>query len=297
MSFTDWLKHREQNKQRTATNKKAVPDGIWSKCAACGHTVFQKDMLGNWRVCPECSHHFHLSPFERSSLILDDGSFSQIDKNLWPSDPLNFIGSKPYRQSLNNAIETTGSSEAVLTGFGRINEREVGFGVMDFKFIAGSMGSVVGEKVARLFEAASDHKVPVITVASSGGARMQEGMLSLMQMAKSAAALERHSQMGLLYISILANPTTGGVLASFASLGDVIIAEPEALIGFAGPRVIEQTLNQKLPKGFQTSESVLKSGMIDMIVSRNELKSTVARLVSGLSMKETVKPKLRGKIG
>ena len=296
MPFTDWLKNREQNK-RLATDKKAVPDGIWSKCAACGHTVFQKDMLGNYRVCPECSYHFNLSPFERISLILDDGSFSQIDDGLWPTDPLNFIGSKPYHQSLNNAIETTGSSEAVVTGFGRIEDKAVGVGVMDFKFIAGSMGSVVGEKVARLFEAASDHKLPVITVASSGGARMQEGVLSLLQMAKSAAALERHSQLGLLHISILANPTTGGVLASFASLGDVIIAEPKALIGFAGPRVIEQTLNQKLPKGFQTSESVLKSGMIDMIVSRDKLKSTVARLVSGLSMKETEKPRLRDEVG
>ncbi len=296
MSFTDWLKQRAQNKQ-SAADKKAVPDGIWSKCAACGHTVFQKDMLGNYQVCPECSHHFNLSPHERVSMILDDGSFSQINDDLWPADPLNFIGSKPYNQSLNNAIETTGSSEAILTGFGRIDKRKVGFGVMDFKFIAGSMGSVVGEKVARLFEAASDHKLPVITVASSGGARMQEGVLSLMQMAKSAAALERHNQLGLLYISILANPTTGGVLASFASLGDVIIAEPKALIGFAGPRVIEQTLNQKLPKGFQTSESVLSSGMIDMIVSRDKLKSTVARLVLGLSMKETVKPRPRGKVG
>ncbi|MCK4267243.1 MAG: acetyl-CoA carboxylase carboxyltransferase subunit beta [Actinomycetia bacterium] len=282
MPFTDWLKNRTQKTQEAA-NKRAVPDGIWSRCTICGKTIFQKDILNNFHVCPECGHHFGLSGFERVMMLLDDGSFSATEEDLWPKDPLGFVGSKPYRQSLNNAIETTGRREAATTGFGRIKGNQVGFGVFDFKFIAGSMGSVVGEKIARLFETATSERLPVITVVSSGGARMQEGVLSLMQMAKTAATVEQHNQARLPYISILANPTTGGVLASFASLGDIIIAEPKALIGFAGPRVIEQTLDEKLPKGFQTSESVLNHGMVDMIVPRDELRETVGRLISGLS--------------
>ena len=282
MPFTDWLKNRKRN-IRKAADKRAIPDGIWSKCAACGHIIFQKDILNNYHVCPECGYHFALAPYERISSLLDDGSFTAIDDYLWPSDPLSFGGRKPYRQSLNNAIETSGSHEAVVTGFGWINEIKVGFGVMDFSFIAGSMGSVVGEKISRLFEAATTEQLPVITVASSGGARMQEGMLSLIQMAKTTATVERHNQAGLPYISILANPTTGGVLASFASLGDIVIAEPKALIGFAGPRVIEQTLNQKLPKGFQSSESVLSNGMIDFIVPRDELRTKVGQLAAYLT--------------
>lgn len=285
MSFTDWLKGRQQ-KAREAADKRAVPDGIWSKCAVCGHIIFQKEVLHNYHVCPECNHHFALTPYERVSQLLDDGSFEAIDENLWPEDPLNFEGRKPYRQSLNNAIETTGRREAVLTGFGRTDGRDTAFAVMDFAFIAGSMGSVVGEKITRLFEVATADGLPVVTVSSSGGARMQEGTFSLMQMAKTAAAVERHSRAGLLYVSILANPTTGGVLASFASLADIIIAEPKALVGFAGPRVIEQTLNEILPTGFQTSESVLGHGMIDMIVERGKLKATVGRLIAQLKSKE-----------
>ncbi|MDP1809162.1 MAG: acetyl-CoA carboxylase, carboxyltransferase subunit beta [Actinomycetota bacterium] len=285
MSFTDWLKGREQ-KARGAADKRAVPDGIWSKCAVCGHIIFQKEILSNYHVCPECGHHFALAPYERISMLLDDGSFTAIDEDLRPQDPLEFDGRKPYRQSLNNAIETTGQREAIVTGFGRIDSHRVAFGVMDFAFIAGSMGSVVGEKVTRLFEAAMAEQTPVITVAGSGGARMQEGMLSLMQMAKTAAAVERHNQAGLLYISIFTNPTSGGVLASFASLADILIAEPKAFVGFAGPRVIEQTLNETLPKGFQTSASMLEHGMIDMIVARSALKNTTAQLIASLGYKE-----------
>jgi acetyl-CoA carboxylase carboxyl transferase subunit beta len=285
MSLTDWLKGREQ-KAREAADKRAVPDGIWSKCAVCGHTIFQKEILSNYHVCPECDHHFALSPYERISLLLDDGSFTAIDEDFWPRDPLGFTGRKPYRQSLNNAIETTGRHEAVVTGFGRIDGRDTACAVMDFSFIAGSMGSVVGEKVARLFEAAQERRLPVVTVTASGGARMQEGMFSLMQMAKTAAAVERHGRHGLSYISILANPTTGGVLASFASLADIIMAEPRALVGFAGPRVIEQTLNETLPKGFQSSESVLAHGLIDMIVHRRDLKKTTGRLIGYLTKTE-----------
>lgn len=285
MSLTDWLKGREQ-KARRAADKRAVPDGIWSKCAICGHIIFQKEILGNYHVCPECGHCFALAPYERISMLLDDGSFTAIDEHLRPQDPLGFKGRKPYRQSLNNAIETTGQSEAIVTGFGRMNNHRTAFGVMDFAFIAGSMGSVVGEKVTRLFEAATAERLPVVTVAGSGGARMQEGMLSLMQMAKTAAAVERHNQAGLLYVSIFTNPTSGGVLASFASLGDVLIAEPNAFVGFAGPRVIEQTLNETLPKGFQTAEAMLEHGMIDMIVPRDALKNKTAQLISSLAYRE-----------
>jgi len=285
MSFTDWLKSRER-KARKAADKRAVPDGIWSKCAVCGHIIFQKEILSNYHVCPECGHHFALAPYERISMLLDDGSFTAIDEDLWAQDPLEFDGRKPYRQSLNNAIETTGHREAVLTGFGLIDGRRVAFGVMEFAFIAGSMGSVVGEKITRLFEAATAQGTPVITVAASGGARMQEGMLSLMQMAKTAAAVERHNRAGLLYVSILTNPTSGGVLASFATLADVIIAEPKAFVGFAGPRVIEQTLSETLPKGFQTSESMLEHGMIDMIIPRPELKAKTARILASLAYRE-----------
>jgi acetyl-CoA carboxylase carboxyl transferase subunit beta len=283
MSFKDWLKHRE-TKVREAADKRAVPDGIWSKCLACDRVIFQKEMLRNHKVCPECGHHFSLNPYERVAMLLDDDTFSPIDEDLRPKDLLKFTGRKPYRESIDKAIEVTGRSEAVTTGWGEIDGRRLGFGVMDFGFIGGSMGSVVGEKITRLFEAATDDGLPVVTVAGSGGARMQEGMFSLIQMAKTSAAVERHHRAGLPYISILANPTTGGVLASFSSLADIIIAEPKALVGFAGPRVIEQTLHQKLPKGFQSAESMLKHGMIDMIVERRELREQVARLIGYLSM-------------
>lgn len=285
MSLTDWLKDREQKAQKAA-DKRAVPGGIWSKCAVCGHIIFQKDILGNYHVCPECGHHFALSPYERVSMLLDDGSFEEIDEDVRSQDPLNFDGRKPYRQSLNNAIETTGRHEAVLTGFGFMGGHRIAFGVFNFAFIGGSMGSVVGEKIARLFEAATTERVPVITVASSGGARMQEGVFSLMQMVKTSAAAERHNEAGLLYISILANPTTGGVLASFTSLADIIIAEPQAVIRFAGQRVIKQTLNETLPKSFQTSESVLQHGMIDMILPRSELKTKTVQLISYMTDRE-----------
>lgn len=288
MTISDWFKHREQ-KIREAADKRAVPDGIWSKCAVCGHIIFQKEILSNYQVCPECGHHFTLSSYERVSLILDDGSFTAADEDLRAGDPLKFTGRKPYRQSLNNAVETTGRNEAVLTGWGRVSGVPVGFGAMDFSFIGGSMGSVVGEKVTRLFESAAEERLPVITVAASGGARMQEGVLSLVQMAKTAAAAEKHHRAGLPYISILTNPTTGGVLASFASLADIIIAEPKALIGFAGPRVIEQTLKEQLPKGFQSAESLLAHGQIDMIVPRGQMRDKVAELIGYLTVNQVKK--------
>jgi acetyl-CoA carboxylase carboxyl transferase subunit beta len=213
----------------------------------------------------------------------EEGSFSELDADLQPSDPLKFSGNKPYEESLKQAQESTGLMEAVLTGIGKINGFKVALGVLDFSFIGGSMGSVVGEKIARLFAAASREGLPVITVSSSGGARMQEGVFSLMQMAKTAAAVQQFSQTKLPYISVLANPTTGGVLASFSSLADIIIAEPHALIGFAGPRVIEQTLNQKVPKGFQSAETVLKNGFIDLVVERKELRPLLVNLLSYLT--------------
>lgn len=283
MPLTDWLRHRKQQRDGKEADKRTVPGGIWSKCANCGKTIYQNDILENQHVCPECDHHFSPSPHERVEALLDADSFRPMDEGLTPQDPLSFIGSKPYKDSLKKAMSTTGSHEAVLTGAGRITNRPVCLGVMDFRFIAGSMGSVVGEKITRLFETATTNKAPVITVSSSGGARMQEGMLSLLQMAKTTGALERHNQANLPYISILTNPTTGGVLASFASLGDIIIAEPRALIGFAGPRVIEQTLGEELPPGFQRAESVLELGTIDMIVHRRDLRKTIASLLDYLA--------------
>ena len=282
MPLSDWWRHRQAGSTGTKT-KRTVPGGIWSKCAHCGHTIFQKDVLGNHQVCPECSHHFPLSPNERVALLLDDGSFKSMHDELRPQDPLEFAGRKPYRQTLSEATKATGEHEAVLTGRGAIDGIPVGFAAMDFGYIAGSMGSVVGEKITRLFETAMAEELPVIIIVSSGGARMQEGMLSLLQMAKTTAAADRHSRAGLLYISVLANPTTGGVLASFASLADVILAEPNALIGFAGPRVIQQTLQEALPKGFQQAETVFRHGMIDMIVPRAEMRSKLSSLVRYLA--------------
>lgn len=282
MPLSDWFGHSEKKITGVPEDKRTVPRGIWSKCAHCGHTVYQKDILENLHVCPECNYHFHMTPEERLASLLDPDTFRATANSLVPLDPLKFMGRKPYRETLKKARVGASDQEAITTGRGTIAGTDLFIGVMDFRFIAGSMGSVVGEKVARLFEDATAAGLPVITVSSSGGARMQEGVLSLMQMAKTAAALERHNRSGLPYISVLANPTTGGVLASFASLGDIIIAEPSALIGFAGPRVIQQTLGEELPKGFQRSESLLEHGMIDMIVDRRELRKKLVSLLAYL---------------
>lgn len=253
-----------------------IPDDIWTKCPGCAAILYTKELRRNFGVCSKCEHHFRLSGKQRVPLLVDRHSFLEMDTTLRSTDPLNFRGTKRYRDQLRKAEKTSGSSDAVLTGRARILNIPVMLGVMDFTFIGGSMGSVVGEKLARLVEAGRDERRPVIIVSASGGARMQEGIFSLMQMAKVSAALAELASHRIPYISVLTDPTTGGVAASFAMLGDVIIAEPKALIGFAGPRVIEQTIKQKLPEGFQRAEFLLEHGMIDRVVPRSLMREELA---------------------
>jgi acetyl-CoA carboxylase carboxyl transferase subunit beta len=263
--------------------KKELPDGIWTKCPGCGGILYKKEVADLRRVCPSCKYHFTLTPQERIDLLADAGTFREIEAQLAPVDALGFEGASSYRERLEAHQKETRQKDACVVGFGRIDGREVGLGLTDSRFLMGSMGSVVGEKVTRLFEQARERKTPVaFTSGSGGGARMYEGCLSLMQMAKTSAAVASFREAGGLYISILTNPTMAGVMASFAALADVILAEPRALIGFTGPRVIAQTLRQELPKGFQTSEFLLEHGFIDMVVERVRLKETVSRLVSYL---------------
>ena len=260
--------------------KRGVPEGLWRRCPGCQQTIFRKEVDKRLGVCPECEYHWYVSARERIAQLLDDGTFEEWDADLSPSDPLDFFDSKPYKQRLKDEQARTGLRDAAVTGMGMIRARRVAFGVTDSAFIMGSMGSVVGEKLTRLIERATEQKLPLIIVSGSGGgARMHEGMLSLMQMAKVSAALARFDTAGGLFISVLTNPTMGGVAASFASLGDVIIAEPKALIGFAGPRTIKATIRIELPKGFQTSEFLLEHGFIDRIVPRQDLKSELARAI------------------
>ncbi len=262
--------------------KRAVPDGVWEKCKGCNEPIYTKELEKNHKVCPKCDYHFPFSAQERVNHLTDPGTFDELWADLSSEDPLHFIANKTYVDSLDIARDKTGLNDAVICGTGQVNGRRVAVGAMDFGFIGGSMGSVVGEKITRLIELATDDRLPLIITSSSGGARMQEGMVSLMQMAKTSAAAARFNKSGMPYISILAHPTTGGVTASFPSLADIIIAEPNALIGFAGQRVIEQTIKQKLPKNFQTAEFNLTHGMIDMIVSRLEMKHTITRLLDYL---------------
>lgn len=259
--------------------KKELPDGLWLKCDSCNELVYKKELDRNLGVCAKCGYHFRMKSSLYLKLLLDDGNFDEFNANIMSIDALKFKAQKKYSDQLKEAIKKTGVNEAVITGFGKINHYPVVLGVMDFSFIGGSMGSVVGEKVARATKIAMEKQLPLIIVSASGGARMMEGAMSLMQMAKTAAYLAQLSDHGLPYISILTNPTTGGVSASYAMLGDVILAEPGALIGFAGPRVIKQTIGQDLPEGFQTSEFLLKHGFIDAIVTRKEMKNTLTLLL------------------
>jgi acetyl-CoA carboxylase carboxyl transferase subunit beta len=264
--------------------KKELPGGLWIKCPGCEKTVFKKEVDERKQVCTECGYHFPLTPEERIALLLDEGTWTRMWRDVEPADPLRFEGVTSYKQKLAAAQRETGEKDAVWTGTGRIEGRAVAFGLTDSRFMMGSMGSVVGEAVARLFEHATEKKLPVVFVSGSGGgARMYEGALSLMQMAKTSGAVARHSDAGGLYLSILTNPTMGGVMASYAALGDVILAEPKALLGFAGPRVIEQTIRHKLPEGFQTSEFLLEHGFIDLVVPRTALKREVSRLLDYLT--------------
>jgi acetyl-CoA carboxylase carboxyl transferase subunit beta len=259
--------------------KREMPDGLWRKCDGCGEIVYERVIQRNNWTCIKCGHHFMISAREYISLLSDPDTFSELDADLRSQDPLEFRDSKKYTDRLQSAVRTTGLSEAVVTGTCRVGEHHTVIGAMDFRFMGGSMASVVGEKVARATRKAIEERRALILVSSSGGARMQEGILSLMQMAKTSGWLARLTEEGLLYISILTHPTTGGVTASFSMLGDIIIAEPGALIGFAGPRVIEQTINQELPPGFQRAEFLLEHGMIDLVVPRTDMRKTVVEIL------------------
>lgn len=256
-----------------------LPEDIWSKCPSCASILYTKELRKSFGVCPKCNYHFRLTAAQRIPLLVDRHSFIELYGNLRPSDPLSFRDTKKYRDRIKSAEKSSGSTEAVMVGRARILNIPLALGVFDFSYMGGSMGSVVGERLTRLIETACEEKRPVIIVSASGGARMQEGIFSLMQMAKVSAALGRLGQLRLPYISVLTDPTTGGVAASLAMLGDVIVAEPKALIGFAGPRVIEQTIRQKLPEGFQRSEFLLEHGMIDRIVERATMREELAQIL------------------
>jgi len=260
--------------------KRGVPEGLWIRCPGCKASIYRKEAEKLFNVCPQCEYHFYVSALDRISQVLDEGTFEEWDGHLQPADPLTFADQKPYKDRLVAEQKRTGLKDAAVTGGGMIRARRVAFAVTDSAFIMGSMGSVVGERLARLVERATEEKLPLIIISGSGGgARMHEGILSLMQMAKVSAALARYDRAGGLFISVLTNPTMGGVAASFASLGDLIFAEPKALIGFAGPRTIKATIRLELPKGFQTSEFLLQHGFIDRIVPRSRLKSEIARSI------------------
>ncbi|MFH1372466.1 MAG: acetyl-CoA carboxylase, carboxyltransferase subunit beta [bacterium] len=265
--------------------KRNIPEGLWTKCPSCGEIVYSKKMEELLWVCPNCRYHFRISTRKYIDLLLDDGQLEEYDIKLASKDPLKFKDSKKYPDRIKAAQQKTGTIEGVVAGMAEIAGMPVSFAIMNFQFIGGSMGSVVGEKIARAIERAIKHEVPLVIVSCSGGARMQEGILSLMQMAKTSALLARLDDKRLPYISILTNPTTAGVMASYASLGDVILAEPKALLGFAGPRVIQQTIGQKLPEGFQSSEFFLEKGFLDKVVERQDLRNTVVSLLKFMRRK------------
>ena len=261
-------------------SKREIPAGLWTKCESCGQLLYHKALDENLRVCPKCDFHFSLTARQRLALTVDEGTFEEWDAELSPVDPLQFSVPRPYREKVVEEQKACGMQDACLTGAGLIEGQETVLGITDSRFMMGSMGSVVGEKLTRAIERATELRRPVVIISGSGGgARMQEGMLSLMQMAKTSAALMRLDAAGGLFISVLTHPTMAGVLASFATLGDLIIAEPKALIGFTGPRVIESTIRQKLPEGFQRSEFLLDHGLLDLIVHRRQMKETLARFI------------------
>ena len=269
---------------KQGTNRKReMPEGLWQKCPECGEVIHNLELSQNLKVCPKCDHHFTFSARERIDNLIDEGTFEEFDQNLLSMDVLKFTGVASYSERLESYREKTGLKDAVVTGFGRLSGHDVGLAVMDFNFLAATMGSAVGEKITRLVEKGTKAGRPIIAVTASGGARVYEGMLSLMQMAKTSAALARHAQLRLPYFVVLTNPTTAGVMASFASLGDIILAEPKCMIGFAGPRVIRETTHQDLPPGFQTAEFLQRHGFIDLIVRRPDLRTTLSRLVGHLS--------------
>jgi acetyl-CoA carboxylase carboxyl transferase subunit beta len=273
-----WFKKErpENAAPETVPKKVKIPEGLWVKCDNCKEIIYRKEVEKNFKVCPKCDYHFRISASERLPFLVDEGSFVEVEDGLSPNDFLSF---KDYKDKLKNSRKKTGLKDAVISGEAKIGGKQVSIVVMDFDFMGGSMGSVVGEKIARAIERAIEKRTPFVSVASSGGARMQEGILSLMQMAKTSAAAARLGEAGLPFISVLTDPTFGGVTASFAMLGDIIIAEPKSLIGFAGPRVIETTIKQQLPAGFQRAEFLLEHGMIDAIVPRREMRVALGKIL------------------
>jgi acetyl-CoA carboxylase carboxyl transferase subunit beta len=272
-----WFKKARKPIKAAKNKSSRVPEGLWVKCAGCSQAIYHKELATTLNVCPKCGHHFRLSAAERLRTLFDDPHWTEYDRGLVSTDPLHFTDTKPYRARLEAGIESTGLKDAIITASGHIDGIETMVAAMEYGFIGGSMGVVVGEKITRAIEQAIERRLPVVIVCCSGGARMMEGALSLMQMAKISGALARLDRAKLPYISVLTDPTTGGVTASFAMLGDLNIAEPKALIGFAGPRVIEQTIRQKLPEGFQRSEFLLEKGMVDLIIDRREMKAAIAK--------------------
>lgn len=274
-----WFKKAKYSTLQPSVKRDRIPQGLWTKCENCFELILSADFVENLRVCKRCNHHHRVSAHERIELLTDPDTFCELFTNIQPTDALNFVDSKDYASRLKAARKKSGYDEAVVCGTATLHGHNVALGVMAFDFIGGSMGSVVGERITLLIEHATRNKLPLILVTASGGARMQEGILSLMQMAKTSGALARHAAKKLPYISILTNPSTAGVMASYASLGDIILAEPDALIGFAGPRVIESTIKQILPKGFQKSDFVQEHGFLDMVVNRVEMKDRLGSLL------------------
>ena len=272
-----WFRKQKTPKAPLQNKRVRMPEGLWEKCGNCKEIIYKKEILRNHKVCPKCDYHFRISARERLKSLLDGGVWEELDEGIRPVDALKFKDTKPYDKRLADYQERTGMADAVVSARGKLERYDVLIAAMEYRFMGGSMGSVVGEKITRACERALRERIPLIVVSCSGGARMQEGALSLMQMAKISSMLARLHEASVPYISVLTDPTTGGVTASFAMLGDLNIAEPRALIGFAGPRVIEQTIRQTLPEGFQRSEFLLEKGMIDMIVERVRMKATLAR--------------------
>ncbi len=276
-----WFRRNKPKLEEQTDEKRTVQtEGVFTKCPECETALYNRDLDESQQVCTNCAYHFRIGAYKRLELLFDESEYEELDAEVTSGDPLEFIDSKPYKDRIIAAKKSSGLPEAIISGKGEVGGHRVFAGAMDMSFIGGSMGSAVGEKITRLIERAMKTRAAVVIFSASGGARMQEGTLSLMQMAKISAALARLHQERLPFISVLTDPTTGGVTASFAMLGDVILAEPKALIGFAGPRVIEQTIRQKLPKGFQRSEFLLEHGMVDMVVDRREMKETVVRMLN-----------------
>lgn len=277
-----WFKRSKQNIAED-TQQKELPAGFWDKCPDCGEIIHKKQLELNLWTCIKCDYHFRIGSAEYISFLLDKNSFKEMDKKMKAADPLNFVDTKKYSDRINSTIKKLDLYDAIRTGTGKIDGRDVAFGCMDFQFIGGSMGSVVGEKIARLVDKAYKNKIPLIIISASGGARMMEGAYSLLQLAKTSSRLTRLAEAGIPYISVLTDPTTGGTTASYAMLGDINIAEPKALIGFAGPRVIKQTIGKDLPEGFQRSEFLLEHGFIDIVSHRKDLKNNIIRILELLT--------------